>query len=164
MTILAKDIMTSPVVTVTPDTPLKEVAAILEENHFSGVPVVDENEALIGIVSEADILHYTQQIIGQPIRKPYKLLTEDMEVLHVNALNRGVEMLELVAAATVEKLMSRNVVSVKETAPVNKVIQIMNEENINRVPVVDEQGKIIGLISRGDIIRVLSEKWDALSE
>jgi len=164
MAVLAREIMTYPVISVSANTSLKELAEILEEHAFSGVPVVNEHERVMGIVSETDILQYTQQIIGQPLRKPYKLLTKDKEVLHVNVLHRGVEMIELVAATTVEKLMSQNVISVKEDTPVAEVIQVMNEHQINRVPVVDREGKLTGIISRGDVITSLSKNWNGFTE
>ncbi len=159
MTLLAKDVMTSEVVTVLPDTPLREVITILEDNSFSGIPVVDESNRIVGIASETDILHYTQQVIGHPIKKPYELLKQNMEVLHVNALHRGVELIELVASASIEKLMSRNVISVQENTSIKKVVESMHEHNINRVPVVSNDGEITGLISREDIIRALSDNW-----
>ncbi len=163
MAILAKEVMTSEVISVTEGTSLKELAEILEEHPFSGVPVVDEDQRVVGIVSETDILQYTQQIIGQPIRKPYKLLTKDKEVLHVNVLHRGVEMIELVAATTVEKLMSREVITVEENTPVYETIRIMNDHKINRIPVIDESGKLKGIISRGNIISSLSQMWEELT-
>ncbi len=159
MAVYAREIMTSPVVSVKPETSLKEVAEILEEHAFSGIPVVDEENRVVGIISETDIIRYTQQVIGQPVRKPYKLLTQDKEVLHVNVLHRGVEMLELVAATTVEKLMSREVITVEESTSVQEVIELMNRHNINRVPVLDRKGNLSGMISRENVIKSLSRMW-----
>jgi len=164
MTLLAKDIMTYPVISVKPDTSLKELAELLEEHSFSGVPVVNKDEQVLGIISERDISQYTQQIIGQPLRKPYKLLTKDKEVLHVNVLHRGVEMIELVAATTVDKLMSQNVISVGEETSVVEVINIMNEHQINRIPVINQDNKLIGIITRENLISSLSQVWNEYSK
>ena len=164
MAILAKDVMNSPVITVKADTPLKKAAEILDENSFSGVPVVDDEDVVIGVLSERDILRYTQQIIGQPLRDPHRVFTKSKEVLHVDITHRGVEVIELVAATTVETLMTMEVISVTENTPLREVVSLMRENEINRVPVVDEGKKIQGIITREDLVSVLVSKWDCISQ
>lgn len=159
MAILAKDVMVSPVITVTADASLKKAAEILDENSFSGVPVVDENDSLIGILSETDILRYTQQIIGQPLRDPHRVFTKGKEVLHVDITHRGVEVIELVASTTVGSLMTVDVYSVNKESKIYNVIQLMRDNNINRVPVVDDKNKIVGIITRGDLINAMFSNW-----
>ncbi|MBW6463985.1 MAG: CBS domain-containing protein [Firmicutes bacterium] len=159
MAILAKDVMTVPVITVKADTPLKRAAEILDENFFSGMPVVNDADKLVGIISETDILRYTQQIIGQPLRDPHRVFTKSQEVLHIDITRRGVEVIELVAATTVETLMTTDVIYVVEDAPFHKVISLMYENNINRIPVVDSNGELKGIITRADIIRILVDSW-----
>jgi CBS domain-containing protein len=73
------------------------------------MPVVDDDDQLIGIISERDILRYTQQIIGQPLRDPHRVFTKGKEVLHVDITHRGIEVIELVASTTVETLMTLDV-------------------------------------------------------
>ncbi|MDW7729532.1 MAG: CBS domain-containing protein [Bacillota bacterium] len=159
MAILAKDVMTVPVITVKADTPLKRAAEILDENFFSGMPVVNDDDKLVGIISETDILRYTQQIIGQPLRDPHRVFTKSQEVLHIDITRRGVEVIELVAATTVETLMTTDVIYVVEDAPFHKVISLMYENNINRIPVVDSNGELKGIITRADVIRTLVNNW-----
>ncbi len=163
MAILAKEIMTTPVITVKADTPLKKAAEILDENSFSGVPVVDDQDVLIGVLSETDILRYTQQIIGQPLRDPHRVFTKSQEVLHVDITHRGVEVIELVAATTVETLMTLDVVSVAEDTPVYEVISLIRKNNINRIPVVDDENRVLGIITRADIISALVLKWETIN-
>lgn len=164
MAILAKDVMNSPVITVKADTPLKKAAEILDENSFSGVPVVDDEDVVIGILSERDILRYTQQIIGQPLRDPHRVFTKSKEVLHVDITHRGVEVIELVASTNVETLMTMDVISVTKNTPLREVVSLMRENEINRVPVVDEDSKIQGIITRADLITVMVSKWDCITQ
>ena len=160
MAILAKEIMTAPVVSITPDTTLKRAAEILDENCFSGMPVVDEDNKLVGVISETDIWRYSQQIIGQPLRDPHQVFTKSKDVLHVDITHRGVEVIELVASTTVETLMTTEVISVTEDTPVYKVSKLMQDNDINRIPVVDHENQLQGVITRADLISAMVKNWD----
>lgn len=164
MAILAKEVMTAPVISVKPDTSLKRAAEILDENRFSGMPVVDDEDKLIGIISETDILRYTQQIIGQPLRDPHHVFTKGKEVLHVDITHRGVEVIELVASTAVETLMTTEVISATEDTPLFEVSRLMYENSINRIPVTDKNNKLLGVITRADLIKALVQKWDTINQ
>ncbi len=164
MAVLAKDVMSTPVITIKADTPLKKAAEILDENSFSGVPVVDDDDAVIGILSETDILRYTQQIIGQPLRDPHHVFTKSKEVLHVDITHRGIEVIELVAATTVETLMSMEVISVTEDTPIYEVASLMQKNQINRVPVVGSDHRAKGIITRADLISAMVTNWNNINE
>ncbi len=164
MAVLAKEVMKSPVISVKPDTSLKRAAEILDENRFSGMPVIDDQDNVIGIISETDILRYTQQIIGQPLRDPHQVFTKGKEVLHVDITHRGVEVIELVASTTVETLMTADVLSVKEDTSLYEVSRLMYDNGINRIPVIDEKGKLVGIITRADLIRAMVQKWETINE
>ncbi len=164
MALLAKDIMTTPVITVAVGTPLKRAAEILDENSFSGMPVVDEDSRLVGVISETDFLRYTEQIIGQPLRDPHRVFKKSQEVLHIDITHRGVEVIELVAATNVETLMTREVVSVHVDTPFSEVVRLMHDHNINRLPVVDNEDSLIGIITRADVISALVGKDDLLDK
>jgi CBS domain-containing protein len=114
---LAKDIMTRNVITVTPLTTVKNLAKILIENHISGVPVLDRKGKLMGIVSEADLI-----------------------------AKRG---------RLAKSIMSHDVTSVTEEAPVEEIAQLLTTHRIKRVPVTRE-GKLVGIVSRGDIVRAFA--------
>jgi CBS domain-containing protein len=159
MSLTANDVMTTPVITVTVDTSLKRAAEILDENSFSGVPVVDDEGRLVGVLSETDILRYTQQIIGQPLRDPHRVFTKSQEILHIDITHRGVEVIELVANTTVETLMTVDLYTVREDTPLSEVARLMHEHNINRIPVVGENKLLLGIVTRADIIRALVNNW-----
>ncbi len=163
MALLANEVMTTPVVSVRADTSLKKTAELLDENSFSGLPVVDDEERLIGIVSETDILRYTQQIIGQPLRDPHRVFTNSREVLHIDITHRGVEVIELVATTSVETLMTLDVISVSEDDPLYEVVRLMQEHSINRIPVVNDSEKLVGIITRADLIRAMLKNWKTFS-
>ncbi len=164
MAVLAKDVMTSPVISVKADTSLKRAAEILDENRFSGMPVTDKQNKVIGIISETDILRYTQQIIGQPLRDPHQVFTKGKEVLHVDITHRGVEVIELVAATTVETLMTTEVIWVTENDPLYKVSRLMYDNTINRIPVTDDNNILKGIITRADLIRAMVQKWETFNQ
>ncbi len=164
MALLAKDIMSSPVITIKADTPLKKAAEILDENSFSGVPVVDDEDVVIGILSETDILRYTQQIIGQPLRDPHRVFTKSKEVLHVDITHRGIEVIELVANTAVDTLMTVDVISASVDTPVYSIVSLMKENNINRIPVADKNGKIQGIVTRADVIAAIVNKWNTFNQ
>jgi len=164
MAILAKEVMITPVISIRADTPLKKAAEILDENSFSGVPVVDEDDQLIGIISETDILRYTQQIIGQPLRDPHRVFTKSQEVLYVDITHRGIEVIELVASTTVKTLMTFGVISVTEETPLYEIVRLMQKHNINRIPVVNGNNKLQGIITRADIINTLVRSWKFINQ
>ncbi len=164
MAILAKDIMTAPVISVNGETSLKEATEKLDENHFSGMPVVDDDHKLVGILSETDILRYTQQIIGQPLRDPHRVFTRGQEVLHLDITHRGVEIIELIASTTVDKLMSADVLSVNENDPVYEIVALMEKHDINRIPVVNQEGKLSGIVTRADIVKAMVKHWKSINK
>lgn len=145
---LAKDIMVTDVVSVRPDTSVVDAAKLLIEKNISGVPVVNEHNGLIGIVSDADLivrdsnLHIPAylNILGSVIYLENPKILED-EVRKA-------------AAVKVSDLMTTEVITVEEDTSVEEVATLMVEKKINRIPVL-KNGKLIGLISRGDVVKSL---------
>ena len=116
----ARDIMTPNVVTVTPGASIQEAARQLSDYHISGMPVIDGDGRVIGVVSEADIITKT--------------------------------------GATVERIMSRRVVSVQEDTPVDEIAQLLTSKRIKRVPVMAGD-RLLGIVSRADIVRMMAGRW-----
>jgi CBS domain-containing protein len=116
----ARDIMTSNVITIHPQASVQDAARHLSDYHISGMPVVDSNNQVIGIVTEADI-------ISRP-------------------------------GATVEKIMTRRVISVPEDAQVDEVAQILTSNRIKRVLVIAGD-QLLGVISRADVVRMMASRW-----
>jgi CBS domain-containing protein len=136
------DLMSREVVSVRPDTPLKEVARLLVEHAISGVPVVDERGAVVGVVSESDFMIKERGRTYIP-RSPLRWLLGETQhdLARVEATTAGEAM--SVPPITIEG----RVASIREAAIV------MAERNINRLPVT-EAGKLVGIITRADLLRV----------
>src|SRR5712691_1002930 len=132
-----KDVMTTDVVTVTPDASLKEVASVLAEHRVSGVPVVDEAGSLRGVISEADILF---KKCG---------LTEPQGVLVWFLEPRADAKRE---ARTVRQAMTSPTRTIGPERPVTEAARRMLEEGVNRFPVVDDAGKLVGIVTRADLV------------
>lgn len=160
--ILAKNVMTSPVITVLPTMSLQEALTVLDNNPFTGLPVVNEKREILGMITETDVIRYTQWIIGQPLRDPVEVLQDEHEVISVGG-ERGADMIELVADTKVETLMTQEIFKVKENDTLLFIVRLLNKEEINRVPVINDQETLTGIITRADILLTL-EAWFAKEE
>ena len=118
---IARDIMTSKVCTIRPQNSVQEIAQLLYQQRISGAPVVDDEDSIIGIVTEADI---------------------------ISKVNRE--------GLSVGDIMSHEVIAVDEETPVNEIAALLTERKIKRVPVVCN-GKLIGIVSRADIVHAVAQ-------
>ena len=144
-----QDIMTKQVLTVQPDTTVREVAEILVSHKISGVPVVDSDNKLVGIVSEGDLM--SKEILPEP---PAELCILGA-VIYYDGLREFRDAFQRMAANTADALMTKKVVTVKADADVSDVARIMRDKHIKRVPVLDDDGHLIGIVSRQDIVKML---------
>jgi len=142
---IAKDIMTKDVFTVDIDSNVDEVAHLLINHKISGVPVVDKGK-LVGIISEGDLVFQQKEL-----RAPAFITLFD-GILQVGR-QQFYDEIKKFSAYKVEDLMTKDVITVKAEAELNQIATIMINKNINRLPVVDNDNKILGIISRHDIIK-----------
>ncbi len=154
----AKEFMRSPVVSVTRDTYLRDIIKIIDEEGFSGLPVVDDDHKVIGIISETDIRKYTRQVIGQPLRDHDLLLEEEADASYVGS-QRGVDIIEFVATVTAQNLMTASIIAVTEDTSIIDIVKLIVENKVNRIPVIDENGKLTGIIARHDVLKMLYEHF-----
>lgn len=140
-----KDIMSAPVVTVSADTSLKEVAAVLVEHRISGVPVVDGKRSVLGVVSEGDIL-VRERGAG---RARFDLLSWLSET-------EGAELEAKLHARTAGEAMSHPAVTIRADAPLAKAAAYIVDRGVNRLPVVDQERKLVGIVTRADLVRVFA--------
>jgi CBS domain-containing protein len=136
-----KDVMTDNVVSVREDTSYKEIVETLSRYGVSAVPVVDNDNRVLGVVSEADLLHKMEFSGLEP---------------HVHLLERkGRRVARAKASGDVaHDVMSSPAVSVSSGASLTAVARMMDHERVKRLPVVDEQGRLLGIVSRVDLLRV----------
>ena len=145
----AMDVMTSEVVTVSPDTTVQDLAKLLSERSISGVPVV-ENGRLVGIVSEGDLLHRaetgTERRIARRRRRWFDPLPSEEETAARDYIKSH--------GRTVRDIMTRDVISVSETADLAEVATVIETTRVKRVPVLRD-GVLVGIITRANLVRAL---------
>jgi CBS domain-containing protein len=143
----AQDIMTRDVATVSPDTSVRDIAALMMKKHISGVPVLADDGSVVGIVSEGDLLHRAE--VGTERRRKWWFRT----FADSDALAREYAKAHGLRARDV---MSRYVVSVRADTELRDVADILDTQHIKRVPVLQE-GRVVGVITRRDLVRALSQ-------
>jgi CBS domain-containing protein len=146
------ELMTTGVATVRPDTPLKDVALQLAERGISGMPVVDEEGAVLGVVSESDIL-----------AKALPEADEASSLLGRLLDRQDTETQRRLDARIASDAMTAPAVTIDGGVQVSTAAQRMLESDVNRLPVV-EQGRLVGLISRADLVRAFARTDDAMAE
>jgi len=144
--IRAIDVMTSEVISVDENATVMAVAKLLAEGGISAVPVVDNNNRVIGMVSEGDLLHRAET--GTERRRSWWL---DM----VASSNQLAGDYIKSHSAKIKDVMTRNVLSVTETTPVADIALLLETNRIKRVPVVRD-GKLVGIVSRANLVRALA--------
>ncbi|MEW5766694.1 MAG: CBS domain-containing protein [bacterium] len=147
--VCAEDIMTRQVVTARPDMSVKEVASLLVKYKISGLPVVDSSDRLIGIVTEADLVHQETNL-----HLPSVLTILD-SFLVLESPKHFEEKLRKMVADKVGDIMSRQVIAVSPQAAVAEVATIMSQKRIHLLPVVSNQ-KLVGIISKADLVRFIA--------
>lgn len=144
----AKDIMTRNVVTVHKSATIKEIAKVLVDNAISGVPVVDDDGKLVGIVSEGDLLH------KEAIPKTPEYVNILGAMVFYNGLQRFNADFKKLLAEQATNIMTDKVVTISEEEGIEEIAQLMLEHSIKRLPVVKNQ-KIAGIVSRADLVKLL---------
>jgi CBS domain-containing protein len=140
-----EDVMTRDVITVRPETTIHEAAALMVTHGVSGLPVVDDTGRVVGIVSEGDLILRQK---GRRRSHPWwRGFLDDGEKLAREYQKR--------AGTTVGDVMTRSVLCVSPRLPIESVAVVLDERRIRRVPVLD-LGRLVGIVSRGDLVRVLA--------
>ena len=140
--VTAREIMTREVVVVRPDTTLAEVAEIMGMKGISGVPVVDPNGKVVGVISEKDFLTH------MGVHEPKNFMSLVASCLK----SKGCVALPIKKREAAD-LMSSPAVTVGPDTSVKEIAAIFTEKGLNRVPVTDPEGRLLGLVSRGDIVK-----------
>jgi len=148
--VTAADIMIADVVTVKEDNTIQELAKLLARKKISGAPVVDDENRVVGIVSEGDLVS-----VDSDIHFPHyiELLGN---IVYLESVKKYEERLEKAAAAFVGDIMTKDVVTVQKDAPLHEIATVMTDRHINRVPVV-EGDILVGIITRADVVRAMAK-------
>jgi CBS domain-containing protein len=148
---LVKDVMSKNVITISPEESISDAIEKMAKNNISGLIVVDNNK-VVGVISESDVL----KVLGSefPEIKASANLTFSILLL----LESGVKMIremKKIGKLKVKDVMSKKVFFVKPEDTILEAARIMSKKDVRRLPVIDEDGKLVGVISRTDILRAL---------
>lgn len=145
----AEDIMTKDVIAVKPETTVEELARLLIEHKISGAPVVDEENKLVGIVTENDLIKKNARLhIPTIIRlfDAYFLLDSDkME-----------DEIKKMVAGTVDEICNKDIVSLTEETTLEDIATIMSEKKIHLLPVLRDN-KVVGIVGKADVVRSMTK-------
>jgi CBS-domain-containing membrane protein len=140
-----RDVMTTQVVTIPPHADIHEAARLLSERRISGMPVVDAGNRVLGVISEADILTLAGMERAHTFRDIlHRILGEPSPARKTGG--------------KVEQVMSMPAITARPDDDVAEVARILDVRRIKRLPVVDDQGAVVGVISRADIVRAIGKK------
>lgn len=142
----ASDIMTTEVITVKEETPLKALAEILSKNHINGVPVVDDEGLLIGIICESDLVRKDKKL-----HIPTVVALFDA-VFYLESSKTIEKEIKQISATTVSDLFTREVVTVDEKTPIDEIATLMTQKKTYTIPVMDGK-RLVGIVGKGDVIR-----------
>ena len=143
--LLVQDVMTKDVLSITKFEPIMKVADILTEKNISGLPVVDKDNKVVGIITQADIL----SMIGVSREHTFKDLLKHM---------LGESLPERRIGDHVGDIMTSPALTIKPGANIAEAVRIMDEKRIRRLTVADESNVLIGIITRADILKVVIKK------
>lgn len=140
---LARDIMTTSVLTVSPDTDVAEIARIMLESRISAVPVTAADGRLVGIVSEGDLMNRAETGTGHRLAWWLKLIASPDQFSQNYLRSHG---------RHARDVMTRELVTVRPDTPLARIAAILEKHQIKRVPVVDGD-KLVGIVSRANLLR-----------
>jgi CBS domain-containing protein len=143
---LVAEVMQRRVVTIGPDATVQELAELLRKKKISGVPVVDDGEHVVGIVTEGDLVAQDADL-----HFPHYIQFLD-SIIYLESVKKFEERVRKAVGAYVRDVMTKDVLTVSPQTTVREVATLMSDHKINRVPVV-EDGKLVGIVTRDDVVR-----------
>ncbi|HEX9638694.1 MAG TPA: CBS domain-containing protein [Acidobacteriota bacterium] len=145
-----RQIMTTSVVKIQPSTPVSEIARLMVEHQVSGLPVVDPDNRVLGVVTEIDMVARNQRF------KLPAFITFLDSIIYLETPGHFRKRLEHMLGASAQDIMSEPAVTIAADASIEELAELMVDREINPVPVV-EAGRLVGIVSRSDIIRLMVE-------
>jgi CBS-domain-containing membrane protein len=148
----AAGVMTDKVLSVNPDSSVQQAARLMLDNDISGLPVVDRQGRLLGIVSEGDFLRRAETGTERRRSRWLEFLLGPGRLAGEYVHTHG---------RKIEEVMTRDVVSVTEDAPLDEIVRLMESRRIKRIPVMRD-GKLVGIVTRADLLRALASVAEEL--
>jgi CBS domain-containing protein len=151
MTKSVAEIMTVNPITVKPQTPLADAIKIIAEKRISGMPVVNDEGKLVGVISESDLM-WKETGVEPP---PYIMILDS--VIYLQNPARYEKEIHKALGQVVDDVMTDKPISIHANQTLREAANLMHEKNIRRLPVVEENsGEVVGILTRGDIIRSMA--------
>jgi len=159
---IVKDAMTADPVTCSPDTPLREVTALLRKHHIGGLPVVDHGE-LAGMVTESDLIALLKsEKISDDLWLPSPFEIIEIPIREYINWEKTKHALRSIGDMPVKKVMTHRVITASEDMDVEAAAALMIKEGVARLPVMREK-KLVGIITREDIIHAIGSQYSEKS-
>jgi CBS domain-containing protein len=143
-----REVMTTPVVSVTPETTVKELLTLWTEHPVSGFPVVD-GEKVVGVVSETDLVYR-----DRPLKPPAFVAILDA-FIPITSPHTIEQELRKTVGTKVSDVMTSPALTVGADDDLSVAASLMTDRHVNRLPVVDDAGRLVGIVSRADLVRAL---------
>jgi len=144
----AKDIMTTEVITLFPDTDIASAAKVLLDNGINGAPVVDEDDRLLGILCQSDLVVQQKRL---PMPTVFTLLDGYVSLTSSKQMERQIRK---ISALTVAEAMTPNPVSITPETQLETIAGLMVDSNFHTLPVVDKE-RVVGIVGKEDVLRTL---------
>lgn len=146
-----KDIMTTRLITVTPETEILQAARLMLENRINGVPVVNRSEKLVGILCQSDLIAQQKRL---PIPSYFTFLDG---VFSMSSMKQIQKQAQKIAAATVAQAMTSDPVFVGPDMSIEVVANLMVDKGFHTLPVIAD-GRLVGVVGKEDVLRTLMPK------
>jgi CBS-domain-containing membrane protein len=147
----ARDIMTTEVLTVSPETSIAELSNILENRQIGGVPVVDKGGRLVGVITQNDLVERARDL-----ELPPAINILDFHI-YLQIPSHLFQRVEKMLGTTVGDCMTRNPVTVAPEVPLAQIAGLMAKQKVHTIPVL-ERGKLVGIIGKMDLIRAMARE------
>ncbi|MFH2092048.1 MAG: CBS domain-containing protein [Pseudomonadota bacterium] len=147
--ITAKDIMATHIISVNPDTEIAKAVKLLLDNHINGVPVINDQEELVGLLCQSDLIFQQKEVLLPPI---FTILDS---FIPLSSSQKMEDEFKKMSATTVEQAMVKDPVTVHTDTPLSEIASLMVEKHFHTIPVVD--GKtVIGIIGKEDVLKTMT--------
>lgn len=150
-----RDIMTQDVLTVQAETSVNDVAKLLGQRDISGVPVIDDRRHVIGIITELDLI-----VRNTRLEMPHFVEVLDWGRIPLERPGHLRERLKHMLGTEARDVMTEKVLTIGPDAEVEVLAELMVKQRVNPVPVVDEQGRLIGIVSRADLVDMMAAQLE----
>ncbi len=147
-----KDIMSTNIVSVKPDTEIIEAAKVLLENRFNGLPVVDDNGKVVGIICQSDLIAQQKSL---PIPTLFTFLDG---FIPLTSLKKMESEIQKIAAITVADAMTKKPVTVKPDTRIETVAALMADKKLYTLPVLDDAGRLVGVVGKEDLLKTVIKR------